>query len=137
MAYTVVIKYTGVSGEVAIGPAPIARLWNPDGSYIDSTPYIGTVYDTNVEGWGELPAVAPYDSTSVPYPVALAQFKLATVGEDLLNDDDEVIGKQTTFTVEDYKEAFYYMTIGEQMADQGFEVTVTEVEATADDGGEG
>lgn len=141
MAYTVTIKYTGVSGQVAIGPAPIARLWNPDGSYIDSAAYEGTVYDTNVEGWGEVPAVAPYDSTSIPYPVALAQFKLATVGEDLLDGEENVIGKQVSFTVDDYKEAFYYKTIGEQMADQGFEVTVEEAEAAeadADDGnGEG
>ena len=114
MAYTVTIKYTGVSGEVAIGAAPIARLWNPDGSYIDSVAYEGTVYDTNVAGFGEVPAVAPYDSTSIPYPVALAQFKLATVGND----------NEVTFDVEDYKEAFFYKTLGEQMADQGFEVTV-------------
>ena len=139
--YTVTIKYTGVSGEVAIGPAPIARLWNPEGSYIDSAAYEGSVYDTNVEGWGEIAPVSPYDSTSIPYPVALAQFKLATVGEDLLNDDNEVIGKQVSFDVDDYKEAFYYKTIGEQMADQGFEVTVEKVDATeasTDDGnGEG
>lgn len=133
--YTVTIKYTGVSGEVAIGPAPIARLWSPDGSYIDSAAYEGSVYDTNVEGWGELPPVSPYDSTSIPYSVALAQFKIATVGEDLLDGDDNVIGKQVTFDVEDYKEAFYYKTLGEQMADQGFEVTVEA--ASASDGGEG
>lgn len=133
--YTVTIKYTGVSGEVAIGPAPIARLWNPEGSYIDSAAYEGSVYDTNVEGWGEIAPVSPYDSTSVPYPVALAQFKLATVGEDLLNDDDEVIGKQVSFDVDDYKEAFFYKTLGEQMADQGFEVTVEKVSES--DGGEG
>lgn len=121
--YTVTIKYTGVSGEVAIGPAPIARLWNPEGSYIDSAAYEGSVYDTNVEGWGEIAPVSPYDSTSIPYPVALAQFKLATVGEDLLNGG-KVIGKQVSFNVDDYKEAFFYKTLGEQMADQGFEVTV-------------
>ena len=139
--YTVTIKYTGVSGEVTIGPAPIARLWNPEGSYIDSTAYEGSVYDTNVEGWGEIAPVSPYDSTSVPYPVALAQFKLATVGEDLLNDDNEVIGKQVSFDVDDYKEAFFYKTLGEQMADQGFKVTVEKADATeasTDDGnGEG
>lgn len=133
--YTVTIKYTGVSGEVAIGPAPIARLWNPEGSYIDSAAYEGSVYDTNVEGWGEIAPVSPYDSTSIPYPVALAQFKLATVGEDLLNDDNEVIGKQVSFDVDDYKEAFFYKTLGEQMADQGFEVTVKA--ASESDGGEG
>lgn len=149
MAYTVTIKYKGVSGEVAIEPAPIARLWNPKGSYIDSAVYENglegvygkSVYATNVEGWGEIAPVSPYDSTSIPYPVALAQFKLATVGEDLLNDDDEVIGKQVSFDVDDYKEAFFYKTLGEQMADQGFEVTVEKANATeapADEGnGEG
>ena len=54
-------------------------------------------------------------STGIPLPVPLAQFKLAVVGED----------NQVTFDVDDYKEAFHYQQLGEQMADQGFEVTVT------------
>ena len=48
----------------------------------------------------------------------MAQFKLAMVGEE----------GTATFTVADYKEAFYYMQVGEALKEQGFTVTVEEDE---------
>ena len=116
MAYTVTIKYTGVAKDADKIGLDIARMFTPDGSYIDSAAYEGSVYDTNVEGWGETIMPEPFSSTSIPYPTALAQFKLAAVQA---NDTDGV-----TFEVDDYKEAFFYQTIGSQMVDQGFKVTV-------------
>lgn len=118
MAYTVNIKYNGVVAEPQIGIANIPQYFERVGSYVDSEAYDGTVYDTNVTGFGSVPAVAPYDSTSIPFPVALAQFNLAQVGKD----------NEVEFTVDDYKEAFYYKTVGDQLKDQGFVVTVTKVE---------
>lgn len=119
MAYTVTIKYNGVpTAQVDKFISQICGIFDPKNSYIDTAAYEGTVYDTNVEGFGTIEAVEPFATTSVPYPVALAQFKTAVVGTD----------NTVEFTVDDYKEAFYYMTIGEQLADQGFEVTVVEAE---------
>lgn len=124
MAYTVTIKYKGVAKDADRIGLDIARMFTPDGSYIDSAVYHEQEvkddkrgYCTNVEGWGETIMPEPFDSTSIPYPTALAQFKLAAVC-----DDPEKTG--VTFEVSDYKEAFFYQTIGSQMAGQGFEVTV-------------
>lgn len=130
MAYTVVIKYIGVEQDVTKVICPVCRIFKPDNSYIDSPAYTQgipvdaeegdrvagkSIYATNVDGWGSVDLQEPYASTSVPFPTPLAQFKLAVVGED----------NEVTFDVDDYKEAFYYQQLGEQMKDQGFEVTVT------------
>ena len=148
--YNVTIKYTAASAVDMLGPVadPICRMMQPTGSYIDSPAYVDgmpndfstsagsygkSIYATNVPGDGYLPVAEPYASTSVPFPSPLAQFKLAMVGEDLLDADENVIGKQVTFQVEDYKEAFYFKTLGAQMADQGFEVIVELVTDEAED----
>lgn len=130
MAYTVVIKYNGVEQDLEKLCAPIMRLFTPNNSYIDTPAYTEgipadkaeeervagkSVYATNVDGWGSIQPAEPFASTSIPMSSPLAQFKLAVVGEN----------NQVTFDVDDYKEAFYYKTLGSQMADQGFEVTVT------------
>lgn len=123
MAYTIKIVYSGVPVPESIPfVSPIAPLYVPTNSYIDTPAYEGTVYDTNVAGFGQLNIMEPYASTSFPYPVPLAQFKLAVVGTDGDN------GKEVEFTVDTYEEAFWYMTAGEQLKDQGFTVTVTPVE---------
>ena len=123
MAYTVKIVYAGVPAPTNIPfVSPIASLYVPSNSYVDTPAYAGTVYDTNVEGFGQLNIMEPYATTSFPFPVPLAQFKLAVVGTD--GDD----GKEVEFTVDSYEEAFWYMEAGKALADQGFTVTVTEAE---------
>ena len=123
MAYTVKIVYAGVPAPENIPfVSPIASLYVPSNSYVDTPAYAGTVYDTNVEGFGQLNIMEPYATTSFPFPVPLAQFKLAVVGTD--GDG----GKEVEFTVDTYEEAFWYMTAGNQLKDQGFTVTVTEAE---------
>jgi hypothetical protein len=115
MAYKVTITYAGVTQDTDALVAPVMRIYKPNDAYIDTPAYSGTVYDTNVPGWGELPIPEPYASTSIPFPVSLAQFKLA------------VVGNPVVFTVDDYKEAFYYQQVGAAMADQGFAVEVAAV----------
>ena len=130
MAYTVAIEYKGVEQELEKICAPIMRLFQPNNSYIDTPAYTEgipadkpddekisgkSVYATNVDGWGSLDMAEPFATTSVPMSGPLAQFKLAVVGED----------NKVEFEVDDYKEAFYYQQLGDQMADQGFVVTVT------------
>lgn len=113
MAYTINIKYIGVEKDVTQIAAPICRIFAPCNSYVDLPAYSGTVYDTNVDGFGSIEQMEPFASTSIPFPVPMAQFKLAVVGEN----------NEVEFDVDDYKEAFYYMQVGAAMKDQGFVVT--------------
>ena len=134
MAYTVTIVYAGVQEPTSIPfVSPICAQYVPTNSYVDTAAYDGTVYDMNVKGFGTIDLVEPYATTSFPYPVPLAQFKLATVGTDVLDGDDQPTGAKTvTFTVDSYADAFWYMEAGKALADQGFTVTVEEV--VPDDG---
>lgn len=123
--YKVTITYTALEDERNKHiVAPICRIYEPDNCYIDMQAYEGTVYDTNTDGFGSITVPEPYASTSIPFPVPLAQFKLAVVGE----------GNKVEFTVSDYAEAFYYKQVGVAMASQGFTVAVEEVKSTSDKG---
>lgn len=133
MAYTVKIVYKGVEKDIEKLVAPICRCYVPASSYIDTPVYteghpVGeetkdyekSVYATNVDGFGEIPVMEPYATTSIPLPVALAQFKVAVVADA----KDENGFPFVEFDVEDYKEAFYYRSLGQELAEQGFEVAV-------------
>lgn len=119
MAYTITITYTGVTAPSAALVSPVCRLYTPDNSYVDTAAYAGTVYDTNVDGFGFIDLMEPYKTTSFPFPVPLAQFKAAVVGA-VQNDGSYKV----EFTVDSYMEAFWYAQVGEQVKDQGFTVTV-------------
>lgn len=145
MSYTIKILYKGVETEATKIVAPICRIYRPDSSYVDTQVYtqggpitangkpvaaIGdvdpnygkSIYATNVDGFGTVPSPEPFATTSVPFPVPLAQFKLAMVSTE---KDEETGAPYVKFDVDDYKEAFYYSQVGVALADQGFEVTVT------------
>ena len=127
MRYNITIEYRGKETNVERIACPICRIFTPSASYVDTPAYEGTTWDTNVAGWGSTPAVEPYASTSIPFPVPLAQFKLAVVGKPITGKGGkEVIGHTVTFTTDDYKEAFYYKQVGAALADQGFTVKVDE-----------
>ena len=132
MVYNVKIVYTGPAVESIPYVNPICRLFVPNNSYIDTPSYDGTVYDTNVDGFGKIDLMEPYATTSFPFPVPLAQFKLAVVGKY----DKKAGGKVVEFRVPSYMEAFWYMQAGVSLADQGFAVEVkpmTEDEAAKKD----
>ncbi len=121
MAYTITIKYVKPEKPEEYKPFwEIPRMFVPESSYVDSPAYEGTVYDTNVDGWGFIEPKPPYDSTAFPYPVPLAQFRIAAISET----------GEVTFTTDDYKVAWYYVEAGKQMLDEGFTVTMTEDSAT-------
>lgn len=105
----------------------VCAIFNPESSYVDGKAYEGSRFDSNVPGLGNTNAPEPYASTSVPMSTPLAQFKMATQASV-----DPGTGVRTlTFEVDDYKEAFYYKQLGEDMKDQGFAVTITEREASS------
>ena len=61
MAYTVKIVYAGPQAPTNIPfVSPIAPLYVPTNSYIDTPAYEGTVYDTNVDCFGQLNIMEPY-----------------------------------------------------------------------------
>lgn len=118
MAYTVTIKYTGPATDNIRFVYPICPVFLPTNSYVDTTALDGTVYDTNVKGLGDFSVAEPFKTTSFPFPVPLAQFKVAALGTS----------GTLEITVETQTEALWYKQIGDQIADQGFEVTIAEVE---------
>lgn len=130
MSYNVTITYKGPVTDSITFVNPICKMFEPCKSYIDTTAYKGTVYDTNVSGFGKIDLMEPYASTSFPFPVPLTQFKLAVIGEEAKDKDGNVIGKNITFTVNSYMEAFWYKQAGAVLADQGFIVEVTDVDAS-------
>ena len=67
---------------------------------------------------GVIDVLEPCASTAFPFPVPLAQFKVAVVSDT----------NTATFTVDTYMEAFWYMDAGKALADQGFTVAVEAVE---------
>ena len=116
MAYTVNIKYTAVTAEDnQLFAMPICAMFAPEGGYADSAAYEGSVYDTNVKGFGTAMTIEQFVSESIAHPGILAQFKLAVE-----SDSHEV-----EFTVEDHKEACYYNEVGKALAANGFKVTVS------------
>lgn len=124
MNYRVSIKYTGPATELPTSSMPICSLFQPGGSYVDSTAYDGTRFDANVPGFGMADFEGGYAQT-----LALAMFKLA-----ILNSGSE---NAVVFDVTDHKEVAYYVLMGKTLADQGFEVTVTNEEDVVGDDTEG
>lgn len=112
MNYIVSIAYNAPTPGIVGLASPIFATYAPTNSYVDTAAYDGTVYDTNVKGFGSIAAAEPFASTSFPYPVPMAQFKVAATGS------------LVSFIVDDYKEAFYYEETGKALAAQGFSVAV-------------
>ncbi len=130
MAYKVTIKYDGIKRPDVDAVAPIARMFIPNNSYVDSevfteggpvgneAKYGKSIYATNTQGFGDINVPEPYATTSIPLPTALAQFKFASLAED---------GK-IELTVENYSVASYYSELGASLKEQGFTVDVEKVE---------
>lgn len=128
MGYKVTIKYTGPAKPESIRfVSPICPTFVNAGSYADSPAYKDTVYDTNVRGFGKIDLMEPFASTSFPFPVPLTQFKVAVIGVETKGGEGNVSHK-VSFTVDTYMEAFWYTEAGRALADQGFEVTVVDIQ---------
>ena len=143
MATKVKIVYNGPVVDIIRNGMEIARIFTPNASYIDSDVYMNglkieasdaeeevygkSIYATNVEGFGRLPGLLPMAHTTVPF----AQFERAVAvaaAAKAAGEDNEGI----EFEIEGYKEELYWNQMGENMKDQGFEVTIGEADADAD-----
>ena len=112
---SITIKYTEPVAPVEGDVQQICALFLPTNSYVDGEPYEGTIWDTNVEGFGTFETLAEYLSKITSAPNVLILFKAAiAAGED-----------GVTFEESDPKQVVYYQELGKALADYGFEVTVS------------
>lgn len=108
---SITIKYTApeVLDPMAVDQIP-AMFW-PNNSYVDTEVYEGTIWDTNVEGWGAWDGLADYlDSISMHKGLLLMFKKAVREGE-------------ATFEAENEIDAEYCMEVGRALAKFGFEVS--------------
>lgn len=135
----VTIIYTGpVVDEVRKGEE-IARIFAPNGSYVDSPvftegypndnkvgdrqSYGKSIYATNVDGWGKAHGLKPMASTTTRF----AQFERAVQAAYSAKLSDEA-NTGITFEVEGYQEEIYWNQMAANMVDQGFYTKVGETE---------
>lgn len=126
MSTTVTIIYTSVKGDVDRDGLPIARIFTPDNSYVDSEVFVSghgsdygkSIYATNVDGWGELAGLIPMASTTVKF----AEFELAVKSaiESILNKGVSGI----SFDIDGYEDEIYWNQMATNLVDQGFYVKI-------------
>lgn len=107
---TITITYTEPEVPVEANVAQICALFLPTNSYVDLPPYEGTIYDTNVDGWGTWEGLAEYLGKITHSPNVLIMFKAAY-------RDGSV-----EFTEDDPKMVEYYKEIGMALEAYGFVV---------------
>lgn len=108
---SITIKYTAPEAPVQADVKQICAFFLPTNSYVDSKEYEGTIWDTNVEGWGTWEGIAAYLEKISATPNVLIMFKAAV-------RDGEI-----TFEEADAKQVEYYKEVGRRLAVYGFEVT--------------
>jgi hypothetical protein len=115
MATDVKIIYNGPIKQIIRVGSNIARIFLPDDSYVDSAIYAGTIYDTNVEGWGKLAGLLPMASTNAKF----AQFERAVISYA----NTQLVGgynKGVAFEISGYEEELYWSQMATNLADQGY-----------------
>lgn len=129
MATTVTIIYNRVAPEVTPEGSPIARIFVPDDSYIDSDVFVEghgddygkSIYATNVDGLGTVPGLLPMASTTRKF----AEFELA-----VKSAIESITGKGfsgVSFDIDGYVDELYWKQIAANLVDQGFVTTVGSV----------
>ena len=108
---SITIKYTAPEAPVEADVKQICAFFLPTNSYVDTEPYEGTIWDTNVEGWGTWEGFVAHLEKISAAPNVLILFKAAA-------RDGEI-----TFDEEDPKQIEYIKEIGLELAAYGFEVS--------------
>jgi hypothetical protein len=123
MATEVKIVFNGPIVSVERVSSNIARIFFPDNSYVDSVAYEGTIYDTNVEGWGKLAGLLPMASTTTKF----AQFERAAIcyaNSQLVGTDNTGV----TFEIDGYEEEIYWSQMATNLVDQGYYIKIGDKE---------
>lgn len=122
--YTVTIVYNGpVVADVVRPGMNIARTFIQAESYVDTAALDGTIYDTNVDGWGSLEGLDPFGLGTYKFAWFGQAIDAAAAAEKSGESNDGV-----TFEVEGADEKLYWDVMTKAMASQGFVVTVAEKE---------
>jgi len=123
--FNITIVYTGAVIDDTVRPVinEIPRIFVEAPSYVDTAALEGTIYDTNVEGWGSLPGLDPYGDGT---------YKLAWLGQAVLAkakaDAEGGENAGVTFTVAGADEQLYWNVMKNALANQGFDITVANAE---------
>lgn len=128
MATNVTIIYTGLVGDEIRKGMEIARYFYPRNSYVDSPVYtegfenkdqLGdkesygkSIYATNVEGFGELPGLAPMFSNCTKFAEFERAYLAAKAAEEAGEENTGI-----TFSVDGYQEELYWIQQGRAAAD--------------------
>lgn len=108
---SITIKYTALEAPVEGKVEQIPAFFLPTNSYVDTEIYEGTIWDTNVEGWGTWEGYVAHLEKISAAPNVLILFKAAA-------RDGEI-----TFEEDDPKQVEYIKEIGLALAAYGFEVS--------------
>ena len=101
----------------------IPRFFDPNSSYVDTSAYDGSVYATNVPGWGELWGLLPLAST----PIKLAYLEQAIQAAVEAEAAGELI-PSIEVEVTSQMGLLWWQQMIPNLADQGF---TFEIETTA------
>jgi len=122
--YTVTIVYNGpVVADVVRPGMNIARTFIQAQSYVDTAALDGTIYDTNVDGWGSLEGLDPFGDGTYKFAWFGQAIDTAAAAEKSGETNEGV-----SFEVAGADEKLYWDVMTKAMASQGFVVTVTEKE---------
>ena len=119
---SITIKYTAPAVAAQADVTQICAMFWPNNSYVDGEVYDGTIWDTNVDGFGTWEGLEAYISSLSHTPNALIMFKAAV-------RDGEV-----TFEEADAKQVEFYKELGTALAAYGFEVSDEGAVEDEDDG---
>ena len=114
---TVTITYTKPVAQVRDGE-PIVRFFGTEPSYVDSDPYEGSVYDTNVSGWGKLWGLLPLASS----PIKLAYFEEAIMAAIEAEKAGQVV-PSISVEVEGNNDLLWWKQMAPNLEEQGYTVS--------------
>ena len=107
---SITIKYAAPEAPVEANVDQICAFFLPTNSYVDTEVYEGSIWDTNVEGWGTWEGFVAHLEKISAAPNVLILFKAAA-------RDGEI-----TFEESDPKQVEYIKEIARQLAVYGFEI---------------
>lgn len=119
----VTIKYYGPKVEDARDVAPICPVFLPCNSYVDGVGMDGTIYDTNVPGFGSILEGVSAPLMHLPFPGGMKVVNMSIVGTE--KKDGGKTYRELSIEVTDYKEVLYFKELAARMIPD-FEITVKE-----------
>lgn len=115
----VTIKFIIPDLPVAGKVDPICRLFAPTPCYADNAALAGSVYDTNVCGWGHLAGLMPMGTSTNKLAWIERAFNSAVAAKKNGTTDAGV-----EFEIATNEDQLYWLQVKDALKDQNFEITV-------------